>query len=199
MRYLTLLLFLTVASFSSANAQYTLSVEAGYSDYITEQPTFLIQEEVLNGSINFNPKISLRISLDRRIRKEKFTSIVGLTYYDVKAQNFFFDEWTNTFLGLHLGGEYKIKKFHIGLHSYPAIRWFSSVNFNGLSGEEDFAYNIDINPSLAYAVNSKLTARISFSYGLNKALKPRGRDNEYQIHALRLGLQYELFGKKKTK
>jgi len=192
------IVFFTFICLSSITAQYTLSVEAGYSDYITKEPPN-IREQALNAIVNFEPLLSWRVSFDRRFEKNKLTSIVGLSYYSVEAENFFYEEWTNTFLGLHLGGEYKINKFHIGLHSYPAIRWYSSISFGSMFEKQDFAYNIDINPSLAYAISKKLMARVSFSYGLNKALKPNGRDNEYQIHALRLGLQYELFKKKKIK
>jgi hypothetical protein len=197
MKYLISFLFITFLSFFSVKAQYTLSVEVGYSDYVTKQPPNA-REQTLEYLINFEPDLSLRVAFDRRFTREKFTGILGLTYYDVQAQNLFFEEWTNTFLGVHIGTEYKIKKFHIGLHSYPAIRWSSSISFNGFAGNKELVINTNINPSLAYEITKKLMAKLSFSYGLNKALKPRV-NNEYHINALRIGLQYELFKAKNKK
>ncbi len=193
MKYLITLSFLTLLSFS-IKAQYTLSIEAGYSDYITEQPSN-VREEALNNLVNFEPRHSLRATFDRRFTKEKLTGILGVTYYNVKANNFFFDTWTNTFLGIHLGAEYKIKKFYLGLHSYPAFRWDTSVHIaslgEGLGGKINLTYNIDVNPSVGYAISKKLMAKLSFAYGLSKPIKTSSYD--YRINALRVGLQYELF------
>jgi len=130
MKYLPVLSLLILLSFS-VNAQYTLSIEAGYSDYITKQPSFPLNEDILNGFVNFEPLRSWRVTIDRRFKKEK-------------------------------------------IHA-------------------------DINPSIGYTIFDKLMVRASFSYGLNRALKPKGRDYEYRISALRLGLQYEFFSKRKTK
>ena len=198
MKYLPVLSLLILLSFS-VNAQYTLSIEAGYSDYITKQPSFPLNEDILNGFVNFEPLRSWRVTIDRRFKKEKFIGMLGLTYYDVSAENFFFDNWINTFFGIHIGAEYKIKKFRLGLHSYPAARWDSSINFGGLGRSKELVIHADINPSIGYTIFDKLMVRASFSYGLNRALKPKGRDYEYRISALRLGLQYEFFSKRKTK
>lgn len=201
MKYLITLSFLTLLSFSSAKAQYTLSIEAGYSDYITKQPSFALNEDILDGFVNFEPLRSWRVTIDRRFKKEKFIGMLGLTYYDVRAKNFFYDNWINIFFGIHIGAEYKIKKFRLGLHSYSAIRLDTSTYIvslgEGLGGSPRLIPNIDITPSLGYAISDKLMTKLSFSYSLNKPIKTGIEKYHYRIIALHIGLQYELFGKKK--
>ena len=199
MKYLITLSFLTLLSFPT-KAQYTLSVEAGYSDYITE-PRSDASALAINDIINFKPSRSLRVTFDRRFAKEKIIGVLGMTYYNVKAKNFFFDTWTNTFLGIHLGAEYKIKNLRLGLHSYPAFRWDTSTHIASLGerlgGKQRFPFHVDINPSVGYAISKKLMAKLSFAYGLNKPIKTGRYD--YRINALRIGFQYEIFRKKKNK
>ncbi len=188
-----LLFFFFLLNFANLRAQYTLFVEAGFSDYVTDAPNDL-PTEILDGFANFEPIFSWRASFDRRFEKEKLTGILGITFYEVGARNFFYEEWYNSFWGVHLGAEYRVGKFYFGLHTYPAVRWYSSIYFNGFSRKQDFAYNIDINPSVSYAITEKLAASVHFSYGINKTLQTSRYG--YRLPALRAGLRYELFRKK---
>lgn len=199
MKNLILLIF-TLSFVINVNAQYSISIEGGFSDYVNtseNSENFPTSEEIQEGLIDFDILPAWRITLDKQFNKEKVIGMIGVTLFDVGAENFFYEKWRNTFIGVHLGAEYKINKFSVGLHTHPAVRLGTSVQVaslgGGLSGGQKAVYNIDITPSVSYNPTNNFSVFLRFSHGLNNPLKVGEDGRQYRVNAFYIGAGYTFF------